>query len=196
MHNSAVMCVLSSVQHAMHVPQSCVLHPVRGLACMHSSHPYVLHPVRSMTCVQGRSVPSNVWHAPGISLPGAEDPSASPPISHQAPCSSHCLLHAKAGLPNLLLLLLRWLPQVSDLDAIVVPVSGGGMISGISIAAHHLAQCGRCKPGLRVVAAEPMGRQVRFAAGWRAWRVQGTSRAESSHCKACGVQCLRLDVVC
>lgn len=46
---------------------------------------------------------------------------------------------------------LELLEQVPDLDAIVVPISGGGMISGIAIAAKAL------KPGIRVVAAEPRG---------------------------------------
>jgi len=41
--------------------------------------------------------------------------------------------------------------QVPDLDAIVAPVGGGGMISGIAIAARGL------DPGLRVFAAEPAG---------------------------------------
>uniref|UniRef100_A0A7S3QMP8 Tryptophan synthase beta chain-like PALP domain-containing protein n=1 Tax=Dunaliella tertiolecta TaxID=3047 RepID=A0A7S3QMP8_DUNTE len=73
---------------------------------------------------------------------------------------------------------LEMLQQVPDLDAIVVPVSGGGMISGISICCNHLARSAqqqldpqqqpqqppssplvRCKPGLKVIAAEPVGRQ-------------------------------------
>ncbi len=37
------------------------------------------------------------------------------------------------------------------LDALVVPVSGGGMISGIAIAAKHL------QPGIKIYAAEPVG---------------------------------------
>lgn len=43
------------------------------------------------------------------------------------------------------------LRQVSDLDAIVAPIGGGGLISGISIAAHSL------RPGIRVIGAEPVG---------------------------------------
>lgn len=39
--------------------------------------------------------------------------------------------------------------QVPDLDALVVPVGGGGLISGITVAAKAL------KPGIRVFAAEP-----------------------------------------
>ena len=38
-----------------------------------------------------------------------------------------------------------------DLDAIVVPVSGGGMLSGIAIAAKCL------KPEIKIIAAEPVG---------------------------------------
>lgn len=61
--------------------------------------------------------------------------------------------------------------QVPDLDAIVVPVSGGGMISGIALCCSSLAHPrpelqqqmqvpASCKPGLKVIAAEPEGRQV------------------------------------
>ncbi|KAF5839446.1 serine/threonine dehydratase [Dunaliella salina] len=80
---------------------------------------------------------------------------------------------------------LELLQQVPDLDAIVVPVSGGGMISGISICCKHLARGSQqtsdpqqqqqqqqqqfpqsplvsCKPGLKVIAAEPVGRQGRL----------------------------------
>jgi threonine dehydratase/serine racemase len=46
---------------------------------------------------------------------------------------------------------LELLDQVSDLDAIVAPVGGGGLVSGIALAARELA------PGLRVFAAEPRG---------------------------------------
>ncbi len=41
--------------------------------------------------------------------------------------------------------------QVPELDCIIVPVSGGGMISGIALAAKGI------KPGIKVVAAEPTG---------------------------------------
>jgi len=47
---------------------------------------------------------------------------------------------------------LELLEQVADLEAVVVPVSGGGMISGISVAAKAL------RPGIKVIAAEPTGR--------------------------------------
>ncbi len=46
---------------------------------------------------------------------------------------------------------LELVAQVPDLDAIVAPVGGGGMISGIAIAAHGL------DPSLRIFAAEPSG---------------------------------------
>jgi threonine dehydratase len=46
---------------------------------------------------------------------------------------------------------LELVEQVPDLDAIVAPVGGGGMISGIAIAARGL------DPDLRVFAAEPVG---------------------------------------
>lgn len=39
-----------------------------------------------------------------------------------------------------------------ELEAIIVPVSGGGMISGIAVAAKAL------KPGIKIIAAEPTGR--------------------------------------
>src|SRR5262249_48808076 len=41
--------------------------------------------------------------------------------------------------------------QVPDLDAIIAPVGGGGLLSGVALAAHYL------RPGLRVFAAEPAG---------------------------------------
>ena len=46
---------------------------------------------------------------------------------------------------------LELLAQVPDLDAIVVPVGGGGLISGIALAAAEL------RPGMPVYGAEPMG---------------------------------------
>jgi threonine dehydratase len=44
---------------------------------------------------------------------------------------------------------LELLADVSDLDALVVPVGGGGLISGCAIAAKHL------KPSIRIFGAEP-----------------------------------------
>jgi len=46
---------------------------------------------------------------------------------------------------------LELLEQADGLDAIVAPVGGGGMISGIAVAAHGL------QPGIRVLAGEPLG---------------------------------------
>lgn len=46
---------------------------------------------------------------------------------------------------------LELLEQVPDLDALVVPVGGGGLISGITLAAREL------RPGLQVHGAEPAG---------------------------------------
>jgi threonine dehydratase len=46
---------------------------------------------------------------------------------------------------------LELLQQAPDLDALVVPIGGGGMISGIALAARGL------RPSLRVFAAEPLG---------------------------------------
>lgn len=51
---------------------------------------------------------------------------------------------------------LELVDQVSSLDAIVVPVSGGGLISGIAIAAKSL------RPELVIIAAEPSGILVPF----------------------------------
>lgn len=44
---------------------------------------------------------------------------------------------------------LELVEDIPDLDAIVVPVGGGGLISGCSIAARHL------RPGIRVIGVEP-----------------------------------------
>ena len=46
---------------------------------------------------------------------------------------------------------LELLEQVDDLDAIVAPIGGGGLISGICVAAKNL------KPGIRIFGAEPNG---------------------------------------
>jgi threonine dehydratase/serine racemase len=46
---------------------------------------------------------------------------------------------------------LELLEQVPELDAIVAPVGGGGLVSGVCLAGHGL------KPSLRVFAAEPAG---------------------------------------
>jgi threonine dehydratase len=44
---------------------------------------------------------------------------------------------------------LELLEEVPDLDALVVPIGGGGLIAGCSIAAQHL------RPGIRVIGVEP-----------------------------------------
>jgi threonine dehydratase/serine racemase len=46
---------------------------------------------------------------------------------------------------------LELLEQAPDLDAIVAPVGGGGLISGLCVAAHGL------RPTVRIFAAEPLG---------------------------------------
>eukprot|EP01116_Phalansterium_solitarium_P024254 TRINITY_DN8835_c0_g1_i2.p1 TRINITY_DN8835_c0_g1~~TRINITY_DN8835_c0_g1_i2.p1 ORF type:complete len:322 (+),score=107.27 TRINITY_DN8835_c0_g1_i2:49-1014(+) len=48
-------------------------------------------------------------------------------------------------------LALELLEQVPNLDAIIVPVGGGGMVSGVCLAARGV------KPGIRIFAAEPKG---------------------------------------
>ena len=49
---------------------------------------------------------------------------------------------------------LELMQQVHGLDAIVVPISGGGMCSGIAVAAKSLC------PGIKIIAAEPSGRNA------------------------------------
>ena len=46
------------------------------------------------------------------------------------------------------------LEQQPELDAIIVPVSGGGMLAGIAAAAKSI------KPSIRVFAVEPLGKQL------------------------------------
>ena len=46
------------------------------------------------------------------------------------------------------------LEQQPNLDAIIVPVSGGGMLAGIAAAAKSI------KPSIRVFAVEPLGKQL------------------------------------
>jgi threonine dehydratase len=46
---------------------------------------------------------------------------------------------------------LELLEEIPDLDVIMAPVSGGGLLSGTAIAAHGL------QPGIRVIGAEPSG---------------------------------------
>src|SRR6202050_4431974 len=44
---------------------------------------------------------------------------------------------------------LELLEEVPDLDALVAPIGGGGLMAGCSIAAKHL------RPGIRVIGVEP-----------------------------------------
>ncbi|KAF9600060.1 hypothetical protein IFM89_002533 [Coptis chinensis] len=46
---------------------------------------------------------------------------------------------------------LEFLEQVPQIDTIVVPISGGGLISGVALAAKSI------KPSIRILAAEPRG---------------------------------------
>lgn len=52
-------------------------------------------------------------------------------------------------------IVLELLEQIEDLDAIIVPIGGGGMCSGISIAAKSL------KPSIRIIGAEPGACSIR-----------------------------------
>lgn len=44
--------------------------------------------------------------------------------------------------------------NLADLDAILVPISGGGMCSGIALAAKHI------NPNIKVIAVEPKGKEL------------------------------------
>ncbi|CAN8308263.1 unnamed protein product [Cochlearia groenlandica] len=46
---------------------------------------------------------------------------------------------------------LELLEDIKDIDAIIVPISGGGLISGVALAAKSI------KPSIRIIAAEPKG---------------------------------------
>jgi serine racemase len=61
---------------------------------------------------------------------------------------------------------LELLEQVKDLNAIVVPVSGGGLISGVALAAKSV------NPNIKIFAAEPAGKDLEpcLQAGKRLWR--------------------------
>ncbi|KAL5016103.1 hypothetical protein ScPMuIL_005692 [Solemya velum] len=60
---------------------------------------------------------------------------------------------------------LEFLEAVPDLDAILVPTSGGGMVAGIAIAAKAI------KPGIKIFAVEPHGKMLGgcLQAGGRLW---------------------------
>ncbi len=51
------------------------------------------------------------------------------------------------------------LEQAPDLDAVMAPVGGGGLMSGTAVAARHLS------PGIRIVATEP----AQADDAWRSW---------------------------
>lgn len=51
---------------------------------------------------------------------------------------------------------LELLEEISDLDAVIAPVSGGGLLSGTAIAAKAL------RPGIRVIGAEPLNADDAF----------------------------------
>ena len=57
------------------------------------------------------------------------------------------------------------LEQRPDLDVIIVPVSGGGMLAGVAAAAKAI------KPSIRVLAVEPLGKQLgrSLALGQQDW---------------------------
>ena len=46
---------------------------------------------------------------------------------------------------------LELLEQIQEIDTIIVPISGGGLISGVALAAKSI------KPSIRIIAAEPKG---------------------------------------
>ncbi|MCC6141192.1 MAG: pyridoxal-phosphate dependent enzyme [Nitrospira sp.] len=48
-------------------------------------------------------------------------------------------------------IMLEMLQQISNLDAVLAPVGGGGLLSGLCVAAHHL------NPRLALYACEPLG---------------------------------------
>jgi threonine dehydratase len=64
------------------------------------------------------------------------------------------------------------LEQVADLDTLLCPVSGGGLLSGIAVAAHTL------KPTLRIVGVEPQGADD-AARSLRAGRIVPCERPET-----------------
>ncbi|XP_006355781.1 serine racemase-like isoform X1 [Solanum tuberosum] len=51
---------------------------------------------------------------------------------------------------------LEFLEQASEIDTLIVPISGGGMISGVALAAKAI------NPTIRILAAEPMGANDAF----------------------------------
>ena len=78
------------------------------------------------------------------------------PAQQRDPARMGTAPHTPAARPTCLLLSTAapCIPstQVPELEAIIVPVSGGGMVSGIAVAAKAL------KPSIKIIAAEPAGR--------------------------------------
>ncbi|CAG0895626.1 unnamed protein product [Cyprideis torosa] len=64
------------------------------------------------------------------------------------PCDDHRVMAGQGTIAT------EFLRQVPDLDAIVVPISGGGMSSGICVAARHL------RPECKVFLVEPQGKEL------------------------------------
>jgi threonine dehydratase len=58
-------------------------------------------------------------------------------------------MHAQGTVGLELVQQVRELCSGSDLDAIIVPVGGGGLLAGIAVAARALC------PGIRIIGAEP-----------------------------------------
>lgn len=67
---------------------------------------------------------------------------------------------------------LEIMEQSPEAEVVVVPVSGGGLISGVAVAVKSL------KPGIRVIGAEPAG-ATRFAQSRRAGRPVVLEKAET-----------------
>eukprot|EP00928_Gymnodinium_smaydae_P066978 TRINITY_DN49928_c0_g1_i1.p1 TRINITY_DN49928_c0_g1~~TRINITY_DN49928_c0_g1_i1.p1 ORF type:complete len:356 (-),score=51.44 TRINITY_DN49928_c0_g1_i1:65-1132(-) len=83
---------------------------------------------------------------------------------------------------------LEFLEQVPDLDAILVPTSGGGMLSGIAVAVRGLRPDGSCK----VHAVEPNGKQLgtAFKIGKRVLDESSSNVALDTVCDAMPTRCL------
>ena len=63
---------------------------------------------------------------------------------------------------------LEWLEQVPDLEAVVVPIGGGGLIAGVGSAVKQL------RPGCRVLGVEPVGADSM----WRSFAAGSPQRIE------------------
>jgi len=83
---------------------------------------------------------------------------------------------------------LEFMEQVPDLEAILVPTSGGGMLTGIAVAARGLRPDGSCT----VHAVEPRGKQLGEAlqAGQRVLDPDAANRPVATICDAMPTRCL------